>query len=82
MSQEAQLFMEAMTSNENNYNATTPAFNPPSEPTETSNSDKKSISSQKPIHNPNGHDDDLLPGVRFVVNRFTLYETKTVSTHG
>ncbi|GAB5587403.1 phosphatidylinositol-3 [Umbelopsis nana] len=77
MSQEAQLFMEAMTSNENNYNATTPAFNPPSEPTETSNSDKKSISSQKPIHNPNGHDDDLLPGVRFVVNRFTLYETKT-----
>jgi hypothetical protein len=80
MSQEAQLFMEAMASNEDKYTATTPTFTSASEPPEASNYDKKSTSSsQKPIHNPNRHEDDLLPGVRFVVNRFTLYETKTVS---
>jgi hypothetical protein len=79
MSQEAQLFMEAMASNEDKYNPTAPSFTSTSEPPpESVNSDKRSTTSQKPIHNPNGPEDDLLPGVRFVVNRFTLYETKTV----
>lgn len=80
MSQEAQLFMEAMASNEDKYKPTTPTFTSPSEPLlDAANSDKKSTaSSQRPIHTASAVEDDLLPGVRFVVNRFTLYETKTV----
>ncbi|CAO3675787.1 unnamed protein product [Umbelopsis ramanniana] len=79
MSQEAQLFMEAMASNEDKYKPTTPTFTSPSEPLpDAANSDKKSTaSSQRPIHTASAVEDDLLPGVRFVVNCFTLYETKT-----
>ncbi|CAM0140332.1 unnamed protein product, partial [Umbelopsis sp. WA50703] len=77
MSQEAQMFIEAMTSNEDKYASTAPSFTSTSEPTDAASDKKSTSSSQKPMHNPIRLDDDLLPGVRFVVNRFTLYETKT-----
>lgn len=78
MSQEAQMFIEAMTSNEDKYASTAPSFTSNSEPTDAASDKKSTSSSQKPMHNSARLDDDLLPGVRFVVNRFTLYETKTV----
>jgi hypothetical protein len=82
MSQEAQMFIEAMTSNEDKYTSTAPSFTSTSEPTDAASDKKSTSSSQKPMHNPIRLDDDLLPGVRFVVNRFTLYETKTVRRYG
>ena len=80
MSQEHSCSWKQWPQRRDKYTATTPTFTSASELPEASNSIQKSTSSSQKAHSRSGgHEDYLLPGVRFVVNRFTLYETKTVS---